>query len=53
MGTCVGCPGTPDDTAGGVGVGNLELEAGELPLAEEDPGSHKRQLWEHFGRSSC
>ena len=51
-GTCAGCTGTPGDgTAGGVGVGNLEVGMGELPPAEEDRGSRKRQPREDFGRS--
>jgi len=51
-GTCTGCAVTPGDgTAGGVGVGNLEVGMGEFPLAEEDPGSRKRQPSEDFGCS--
>jgi len=43
--------GSGDGVAGGVGVGNLEVGMGELPLAEEDPRTRERQLCEDFGRS--
>jgi len=50
-GTCAGCTGTSGDgTAGGIGVGKLEVGMGEFPLAEEDPGSGKRQPREDLGR---